>query len=162
NLDAARHAPPPKTRAAMAAEPPLKATTAKHPPFRSLAFRRLATEPDSWAWPRFEMVNRGTEKGANGHPGGDAVDANGRQLARRDVRFGYGSIELAPGGTYAPDVFVGDPMDLVPDEATTYEVCYDSITYDARMFPTSDSATCPEQWPRGGLAIGLDGEGSLA
>jgi phosphate transport system substrate-binding protein len=162
SLAEARSAPPPRTRAVLPAEPALKVTVATRPPFHSLAFRRLATEPDSWAWPRFEMLNAGSEKVSYAHPVVYAYDAAGHQLARREARFGYGSIELASGGTFAPDTFVGDPLDPLPDAATVFEVCYDSISFASRGSPTTDSATCPEQRPRGGPAIGLDGEGSLA
>jgi len=160
NLEEARRAPPPKSRAALPAEPALKLSAGNRAPFRSLVFRRLATEPDDWSWPKFEIANVGSDEVSYMRGWVYAYDTAGHEVARTSVYFGAAPIDLKPGATFTPSFFVGG-MEYVPDAAATFEVCYDSISFASRRNATIDSATCPEQRPRGGFAIGLDGEGSL-
>jgi ABC-type phosphate transport system substrate-binding protein len=134
--------------ARLVAEPPLPPVTpADKLPFDSLRFRTLGIRDDS-GWPRFEVQNLGKRKVVAAVVVIYAHDGAGQQLARswpEHASFGSG---LEPGATGRPEWHPHDNgYRAGSDPAVTYEVCYESISFDRDSWEYR--TRCPRQKPKG-------------
>lgn len=150
NLEAARTAPVPPEPVADPPLPPI--VPADKQPFETLAFRKL-TENDHNGWPRFEIHNLGKRTVASVDVVAYGYDAAGTPIVRDwGTRVQQA---IAPGAHVEADVTDMMRHSDVPDTVTTFDVCYEGITFAGD--PTVYRARCPNVRKKGALASNLAG-----
>lgn len=132
---------------ALTAEPdPGAITPAEVAPFEAVKFRML-DKRNTNGWPQFDAYNLGTKKITFLAITGYAYDKDGKQVGRTTVPLSWNG-NLAPGGKTDWAVNVGGMHDTVPDTAASYQLCYESVSFEGDAKSTSDSSRCPDQRPK--------------
>jgi hypothetical protein len=129
------------------ANPMPNITVSAKPPFDSVVFHDTGKKNDK-GWPKYDAINASTKPVTFLAIWAYAYDKDGKQLARTRVPLSWNG-KIGPGekSEYAVDV---SNSEKAPENAASFELCYDSIKFDGDTKMTEDSKRCPEKRPKGG------------
>lgn len=133
------------TAAAPAAD---KITPSAKPAFEALLFKETPSKNEK-GWPKFDMYNLSDKTVTFAALYGYAYDASNKLVGRTATPLSWNG-KIAPGEKSSWAVEVGrSEKAAVPPTATSFEICYDSISFDGDPKGASDTKRCTDKRAKG-------------
>jgi hypothetical protein len=138
-----------KNYAALTAEAaPADLTPAEKPPFETLVFK-MNGKRNEGGWPEYDAYNLGTKPVKFAQIYVYGYDKDGKQVAKTSPGLSWNG-DLKPGSKSDWAISVGSfDKGVVPESATSFDVCYSSIKFDGDANSTDDNARCPDNKEKG-------------